>query len=88
MVTKPTKCSDYYGAGFIQNRNKQKMKGPTNLCFGAIRCDEDKAKKFQSENAFLDTAPCKPESIAFKMRPRDKSKEIGPPMKHSTHFQQ
>ena len=45
---------------------------------GAPKSDLDIKMKMRGVSSVVDTAPCQPEYIAFKMRPRDKAKEIGP----------
>ena len=64
-----------------------KMVGPPNMNFGATRGDGDRAKKAKDKNAYIDSQPTDPEWVVWKMRPREKKKEIGPSMRFNSHFQ-
>ena len=87
MTVKPIHESDYYGSGFEQTRLKYMMKGPRVMSFGATKTDEDRLNKAHKETSWKDPSPNVPEWKAWSMRPRNKSKEIGPSMKFNSHFQ-
>ena len=55
--------------------------------FGAAKNDEDRLVKAHAEQSLRDHSPSIPEWQAWSMRPRNKSKEIGPSMKYNSHFQ-
>jgi hypothetical protein len=49
------------------------------MIFNAPRCDNDIRKSIKSDLSFLDpTPPLLEARLAWNMRPRNKSKEIGP----------
>ena len=87
MTVKPIQESDYYGSGFEQTRLKHMMKGPRVMNFGATKTDQDRLAKAKKETGVKDPSYHVPEAKAWSMRPRDKSKEIGPSMKFNSHFQ-
>ena len=86
MTIKPIQESDYYGSGFEQNRLNNLMKGPRVMSFGARKTDEERLERAQAEQRWKDHCPNLPEWKAWEMRPRNKSKEIGPSMKFNAHF--
>lgn len=63
------------------------MKGPPKMSFGAVRSDEERVTTAADKNKIFDSVPTEPEWLVWKMRPREKSKEIGPSMKFNSHFQ-
>lgn len=63
------------------------MKGPRVMSFGAYKSDEDRLSKAREVSRMADSCPCEPEWKAWSMRPRNKSKEIGPSMRFNSHFQ-
>ena len=87
MTVKPIHESDYYGTGFEQTRLARLMKGPRVMSFGAVRTDDDRLAKAKADQRWKDHCPNVPEWQAWSMRPRNKSKEIGPSMKFNSHFQ-
>lgn len=54
--------------------------------FGANRGDKDRIEKASENQAYLDSVPTDPEWTNWKMRPREKNKEIGPSMRFNSHF--
>jgi hypothetical protein len=64
------------------------MKGARILNFGATRTDQDRMKQAKEKAAVADPdQSTKPEWKAWSMRPRNKSKEIGPSMRFNSHLQ-
>ena len=63
------------------------MKGATVMNFGASRTDADRLSKAREVTSRADVDVPVPEHKAWSMRPRDKSKEIGPSMRFNAHFQ-
>ena len=57
------------------------------MSFGATKTDEERLERAQAEQRWKDHCPNLPEWKAWEMRPRNKSKEIGPSMKFNAHFQ-
>ena len=86
MTVKPIQETDYYGKGFEQTRIAKLMKGPRVMSFGAVRTDDDRLAKAKAEQNWKDSCPNVPEWKAWSMRPRNKSREIGPSMKFNSHF--
>ena len=88
MTVKPVEETDYYGNGngFSQMSHTAKMVGPPNMNFGAIKCDNDRIATAAAKNGFIDSAPTEPEWKTWRMRPREKNKEIGPAMRFNSHF--
>ena len=87
MTVKPVNETDYYGKGFEQLSHANKMVGPPRMNFGADRGDSDRMEKAKSNHAYIDNVPTQPEWTSWKMRPREKKKEIGPSMRFNSHFQ-
>ena len=87
MTVQPIQETDYYGKGFTQAKLKKEMKGPRVMNFGASRTDADRMSKAREVTSRADVDVPVPESRAWSMRPRDKSREIGPSMKFANHFQ-
>ena len=87
MTTSPIRESDYYGKGFRQAQHNQAMKGPRIMSFGATRTDFERLNEAKKKNSISDPDPAKPEWQAWNMRPRNKSKEIGPSMRFNSHLQ-
>ena len=54
--------------------------------FGAMTSDDDRIQTASAKNQFLDSVPTEPEWKTWKMRPREKNKEIGPAMRFNSHF--
>ena len=86
MTVKPVNETDYYGKGFSQMSHNAKMVGPARMNFGATRGDKDRVQTAQGKNSYIDSAPTEPEWLVWKMRPREKKKEIGPSMRFNSHF--
>ena len=63
------------------------MKGPRVMNFGASKTDEDRLRKAKEVTGRADVDVPQPEHKAWSMRPRDKSREIGPSMRFNNHFQ-
>ena len=63
------------------------MKGPRVMSFGATKTDEDRLSKVREATRMTDSCPSEPEWRAWSMRPRNKSKELGPSMRFNSHFQ-
>ena len=87
MTVKPVTETDYYGKGFQQMKHAAQMVGPPRMNFGAPRVDSDRIKKATKKHSFIDSCPTMPEWIAWNMRPRQKSREIGPSMRFNSHSQ-
>ena len=66
--------------------HNEKMVGPPRMNFGATRGDEDRVETAIEKNSFIDSVPTEPEWTVWKMRPREKKKEIGPSMRFNSHF--
>ena len=86
MTVKPVEETDYYGQGFSQMSHVAKMVGHPRMNFGAITSDNDRINTATAKNSFIDSAPTEPEWKTWRMRPREKKKEIGPAMRFNTHF--
>ena len=63
-----------------------KMVGPPAMNFGATKTDNDRIETATAKNRFLDSSPTEPEWKTWRMRPREKKKEIGPAMRFNSHF--
>ena len=87
MTVSPVNETDYYGKGFSQMSHTAKMVGPPRMAFGATRSDQERIQTAVKSNSFIDSCPSEPEWIAWNMRPRQKTKEIGPSMRFNSHFQ-
>ena len=87
MTLNPVVEADYYGKGFEHARYVQAMKGSKAMNFGAHRTDQERLNEAISKNKISDSDPCRPEWQAWSLRPRNKSKEIGPSMKFNSHLQ-
>ena len=87
MTVAPVTETDYYGKGFDQASHNQKMVGPPRMRFGALRSDEQRIETAIKKNSYIDSVPTDPEWITWQMRPREKSREIGPSMRFNSHFQ-
>ena len=87
MTLKPINETDYYGKGFQQQSHTNKMVGPPRMQFGKTLTDKERCKKAVAANSFIDSVPTEPEWTNWVMRPREKSKEIGPSMRFNSHFQ-
>lgn len=83
----PVNETDYYGKGFSQMSHNAKMLGPPRMNFGATKGDNDRIQTATDANSFIDSCPTEPEWTVWTMRPREKSKEIGPSMRFNSHFQ-
>jgi len=55
-----------------------RFKGKDHMIFKAPRCDADIQKVMAEEHKMLDISPAEPPNLAWKMRPREKGKELGP----------
>lgn len=86
MTIRPVLETDYYGKGFEQQSKMQRMMGPPSMSFGAVKTDDERIKKAKEKNCVIDSCPTEPEWIVWRMRPREKAKEIGPSMKFNSHF--
>ena len=86
MTSEPIEETDYYGKGFAQLDHVRRMLGPPRMNFGGLRTDQDRIDQASNANSFIDSAPTEPERMTWKMRPRNKSKEIGPSMRFNAHL--
>ena len=57
------------------------------MSFNAPKCDKDIKKSYRDQAIMVDTTPVLPERINWNMRPRNKSKEIGPEFRFSHRVQ-
>lgn len=63
-----------------------KMVGAPRMNFGAPRVDGDRIKAAAKRHSFIDSCPPqKPEWVVWDMRPREKTREIGPSMRFNSH---
>jgi len=62
------------------------MLGPPKMSFGAVKSDDERVTHATEKNMVFDSAPTEPEWQVWKMRPREKGKEIGPSMRFNSHF--
>ena len=85
MTVQPVNETDYYGKGFKQMEHHDKMVGHQRMKFGAAFGDDERVNTAINKNSPLDSNPTDPEWKVWSMRPRQKSKEIGPAMRFNDH---
>ena len=86
MTVSPVVETDYYGKGFEQAKHVNAMVSTKYMNFGALRTDKDRLQQALATHAIRDVSPVTPERIAWSMRPRNKKKEIGPPMRFTNRL--
>ena len=55
--------------------------------FANTLTDKERRVAAVAKNSYIDSVPTEPEWTNWVMRPRQKSKEIGPSMRFNSHFQ-
>jgi len=55
--------------------------------FGAVRTDSERIEKALHQNSSIDNKPTLPEHLNWRMRSRQRTKQIGPEFKFNSHLQ-
>lgn len=88
MAANPVVISDEYTTKYGDKTQERALSiQPRQMNFGGLKGDTDRKKRMDEVNCLIDNSVTVGESVAFELRPRDKSKEVGASMHLNNHFQ-